>query len=36
VPVKVNDHSLDGGRYAIATTENIWRPMLRWDVALAA
>lgn len=24
-PVKVNDHSLDGGRYAIATTENMWR-----------
>lgn len=24
-PVKVADHSLDGGRYAIATTETLWR-----------
>ncbi|MEY8039987.1 hypothetical protein [Saccharopolyspora cebuensis] len=25
-PVKTADHSLDAGRYAIATTENLWRP----------
>lgn len=24
-PVKVADHSLDGGRYAVTTTESIWR-----------
>ena len=24
-PLKVADHSLDAGRYAITTTENIWR-----------
>lgn len=36
-PVKVNDHSLDGGRYAVATTENMWRPFLDWPtLALAA
>ncbi|WP_144832883.1 hypothetical protein [Microbacterium sp. BH-3-3-3] len=29
-PIKVNDHSLDGGRYVIATTENMWRPVLDW------
>ncbi|WDH77915.1 PBSX family phage terminase large subunit [Microbacterium esteraromaticum] len=33
VPVKVNDHSLDGGRYVIATTETMWRPMLNWGLA---
>lgn len=27
-PVKVADHSLDAGRYAITTTESVWRPML--------
>lgn len=27
-PIKVADHSLDGGRYAITTTESVWRPML--------
>lgn len=31
-PIKVADHSLDAGRYAITTTENLWRPTL----ALAA
>ncbi|HEY9409337.1 MAG TPA: PBSX family phage terminase large subunit [Pseudonocardia sp.] len=25
-PIKVADHSLDGGRYAITTTEHLWRP----------
>lgn len=25
-PIKVADHSLDAGRYAIATTETVWRP----------
>lgn len=28
-PVKVADHSLDAGRYAIATTETVWRHQLR-------
>jgi PBSX family phage terminase large subunit len=27
-PVKVADHSLDAARYAITTTEAVWRPML--------
>jgi PBSX family phage terminase large subunit len=27
-PVKVADHSLDAGRYAITSTESVWRPML--------
>lgn len=27
-PVKVADHSLDAGRYAITTTEQLWRPSL--------
>lgn len=31
-PIKVADHSLDAGRYAITTTENLWRATL----ALAA
>lgn len=31
-PLKVADHSLDGGRYAVATTERLWRQ----HVALAA
>lgn len=31
-PIKVADHSLDGGRYAVASTEHLWRPAL----ALAA
>src|SRR6185437_11302915 len=25
-PIKVGDHSLDGGRYVIKTTEALWRP----------
>jgi len=33
-PVKVNDHSLDGGRYAIATLENMWRPLIDWPTEL--
>ena len=28
-PIKVDDHSLDAGRYAIATTEVLWRPLIR-------
>lgn len=35
-PVKLNDHSLDGARYAIATTEPMWRANLDWPLALAA
>lgn len=31
-PRKIDDHSLDGGRYAVATTESLWR----LDVELAA
>lgn len=27
-PLKVADHSLDGGRYVITTTESVWRPLL--------
>ncbi|WP_350347252.1 phage terminase large subunit [Agromyces sp. G08B096] len=33
-PIKVADHSLDGGRYSVVTTERIWRS--RIDFALAA
>ncbi|WP_249404227.1 hypothetical protein [Microbacterium sp. CFBP 13617] len=33
-PVKVNDRSLGGARYVIATTENMWRPMLDWPTEL--
>lgn len=33
IPVKVNDHSLDGGRYVVATTESMWRPALNWSLA---
>lgn len=33
-PIKIADHSLDGGRYAVVTTEAIWRG--RIDFALAA
>ncbi|MGI6878819.1 PBSX family phage terminase large subunit [Microbacterium sp. gxy059] len=36
MPVKVNDHSLDGGRYVVATTETMWRPMLNGVWSLAA
>ena len=28
-PVKANDHSMDASRYAIATTENIWRQHIK-------
>jgi hypothetical protein len=28
-PVKVDDHSLDAGRYAIKTPEVLWRPLVR-------
>lgn len=35
-PIKRNDHSLDAGRYAIATTDVMWRPYIRHDFALAA
>ncbi|GGM65109.1 phage terminase large subunit [Longimycelium tulufanense] len=27
-PIKAADHSLDGARYAVVTTENLWRPTL--------
>lgn len=27
-PIKADDHSLDGGRYVVKTTENMWRPHL--------
>ncbi|MFC5093075.1 PBSX family phage terminase large subunit [Amycolatopsis plumensis] len=27
-PIKIADHSLDGGRYAVTTTEALWRPAL--------
>ncbi|MGH3220877.1 MAG: hypothetical protein ACRDPY_19640 [Streptosporangiaceae bacterium] len=29
VPVKVDDHGLDGPRYGIKTTEGMWGPRLR-------
>jgi hypothetical protein len=29
VPVKANDHSLDAGRYAVKTTEALWRHRLK-------
>lgn len=32
--VKVNDHPLDGGRHAIATLENMWRPLIDWPTEL--
>lgn len=28
-PIKIADHSLDAGRYAVTTTENIWRSYIR-------
>jgi len=34
-PIKVADHSLDAGRYAVTTTEALWRPHLA-DLTLAA
>ena len=27
-PLKVADHSLDAGRYAVASTETLWRPLM--------
>lgn len=35
-PIKVGDHSLDGGRYAIKTPEVVWRSLVRSDFALAS
>ncbi|GAA3455890.1 hypothetical protein GCM10018962_77240 [Dactylosporangium matsuzakiense] len=35
-PIKLADHSLDAGRYAIASTEWTWRGLLRSELALAA
>jgi PBSX family phage terminase large subunit len=35
-PLKVADHSLDGGRYAVVTTERIWRSELDWPLELLA
>ncbi len=32
-PIKTADHSLDAGRYAVATTESIWRPRLQLAAA---
>lgn len=28
-PIKIADHSLDGGRYGVTTTENIWRRYIK-------
>ncbi|MFB9283154.1 PBSX family phage terminase large subunit [Pseudoclavibacter helvolus] len=33
VPVKVADHWIDASRYVVATTENLWRPGLDWQLA---
>lgn len=33
MPLRVNDHSLDGGRYAIATAESMWRSALQCPLA---
>lgn len=35
-PVKAADHSLDAGRYAIASTSTLWRPLVRDAATLAA
>lgn len=35
-PIKLGDHSLDAGRYAIKTPEAAWRPHVRGDLVLAA
>jgi PBSX family phage terminase large subunit len=32
-PIKADDHSLDGGRYGIKTTEFAWRSQLHYDLA---
>lgn len=35
-PLKLDDHSMDAGRYVIATTEVLWRPLVRGAYDLAA
>lgn len=35
-PIKLDDHSLDGGRYGIKTTEVVWRDLVRGAYDLAA
>lgn len=35
-PIKVDDHSLDAGRYAVATSEALWRPHLVDPMTLTA
>jgi PBSX family phage terminase large subunit len=35
-PVKLDDHSLDAGRYAVHTTSQLWTPAIRPAFALAA
>ncbi|WP_184397015.1 PBSX family phage terminase large subunit [Nocardiopsis composta] len=35
-PIKADDHSLDAGRYAVATSEALWRPHLVDPMGLAA
>lgn len=35
-PVKVADHSLDAARYAIASTQTLWRPLMQGGLDLAA
>lgn len=35
-PVKVGDHSLDAGRYAIKAPEVLWRRLVRGALDLAA
>ncbi len=35
-PLKVNDHSLDAGRYGILTPEVLWRPLVRNPLEAAA
>lgn len=35
-PVKANDHSCDGLRYVVATSERMWRPRLNFHLAVMA
>lgn len=35
-PIKADDHSLDAGRYVVATTEVLWRPLVRGALDLTA
>jgi PBSX family phage terminase large subunit len=35
-PLKLNDHSMDAGRYAVKTPEVLWRPLVRGALDLAA